>query len=205
MTADAPYFFLSYAHTDGRELGGRGDSNTDETVVEFYYLLCQHIRQMTNIGSHTAPGYLDVLVQPGVHWYEQLLSQLAHCRVFVPLFSQRYFGSSFCGKEWDAFLRRERTHAGGTPGLSAIVPVIWSDMTDVTLPKCADQIQYHHSDLGALYKEHGIYGLTYAEPIEYQRAAYTIARTIRTVARATSLPPCKLELFDDLQNIFEEP
>jgi hypothetical protein len=203
-TARAPYFFLSYAHTEGPESELRGDRDLDEEVTEFYHLLCRHIRHMTAITPETRPGYLDVRVEPGTHWEDELFAELARCRVFVPLFSPRYFESEFCGKEWEAFRRREQAHEDTSRRRSAIVPVIWTDISDLELPACASRLQYYDPQIGAAYKKRGIYGLMFDRPTDYRRAAFRITQSIIAVAKTTGLPPCDVSLFADLPNAFED-
>ena len=55
-------------------------------------------------------GFMDRENSLGTEWSPELISALARCRVFVPLYSRRYFESDNCGREWFAFARREVNH-----------------------------------------------------------------------------------------------
>ena len=104
---DRPYFFLSYARTPKRDRADREDP--DRWVYKLYKDLCSAILQMTDARPEEA-GFMDRENKIGTQWSPQLNSALARCRVFVPLYSRRYFESDNCGREWFAFARREITH-----------------------------------------------------------------------------------------------
>ena len=104
---DRPYFFLSYARTPKRDPSDRDDP--DRWVYKLYKDLCAEILQMTDARPEEA-GFMDRENRIGAQWSPELTSALARCRVFVPLYSRRYFESDNCGREWFAFARREITH-----------------------------------------------------------------------------------------------
>ena len=99
----APYFFLSYAHTPKNH---PKDKDPNVWVERFYRDLCAHVMQLTSLPAGVPAGFLDQQMQPGEGWQERLSQALASCRVFVPLYSPRYFHSEQCGKEWYAFSQR---------------------------------------------------------------------------------------------------
>jgi hypothetical protein len=200
--ARGPYFFLSHAHVEGREFGGSGDP--DQEVIDFFHLLCRHLRHLTDIPPESSPGYLDAVVRIGTTWHPHLLDALATCQVFVPLYSPRYFRSQWCGWEWDAFNRRERVHAEHWPyAFSAIVPVLWAPGR-LEIPPCAARLQYLDGRLGRGYKQNGLYGLRIEDEREFARVALRLTQTIVEVAEATRLRPCRPELFDEPKNAFVE-
>jgi hypothetical protein len=194
-----PYFFLSYAHTVS-EGGAGGDS--DREVVDFFHLLCKHLRQMTVIPPEASPGYVDSRMPVGTLWRPNLLDALATCRVFVPLYSPRYFTSTWCGREWGAFQLREAAHGDSGYAFPAIVPVLWTGSANLQPPECASGIQYTDSRLGDDYKEHGIYGLMIVDPSAYRRAAFLLATTIRDIAESTRLNPCDPAILERAENAF---
>ena len=98
-----PYFFLSYARTPRRDPGDKEDP--DRWVHKLYKDLCDAILQMTDALPEEA-GFMDRENRLGAEWSPELTTALAACRVFVPLYSRRYFESDNCGKEWFAFARR---------------------------------------------------------------------------------------------------
>jgi hypothetical protein len=83
--ANAPYFFLSYAHTPTKD---RDDS--DRWVYQLYNDLCKDIVAILMI-SPEAVGFMDRDMQRGPDWSRRICDALASCRVFVPLYSPRYF------------------------------------------------------------------------------------------------------------------
>src|ERR1700691_341412 len=132
---DRPYFFLSYARTPKRDPTDRDDP--DRWVYKLYKDLCAEILQMTDARPEEA-GFMDRENQIGALWSPELTSALPRCRVFVPLYSRRYFESDNCGREWFAFARREITHrARGRQMVDAIVPALWTRLDRERLPDVA--------------------------------------------------------------------
>jgi FxsC-like protein len=173
-----PYFFLSYARTPKRDPADRDDP--DRWVHKLYKDLCDAILQMTDVQPAEA-GFMDRENKLGAEWSPELMAALKTCRVFVPLYSRRYFESDNCGKEWFAFARREVTHrARGGERADAIVPALWTRLDRERIPGVAQSFQYDHSDLGERYCAEGFYGIMklrnyYAD---YQRAVYRLAERI---------------------------
>ena len=152
-----PYFFLSYARTPRRDPGDREDP--DRWVHKLYRDLCAEILQMTDAEPGEA-GFMDRENRLGTEWSPELVSALATCRVFVPLYSRRYFESDNCGREWFAFARREvNQHARRGEPVYAVVPALWSKMARDMIPEVAQHIQYDHIGLGQRYLAEGFYGI----------------------------------------------
>ncbi|MGW1355371.1 FxsC protein, partial [Streptomyces sp. NPDC002409] len=84
-----PYFFLSYAHTPGYG----GGTDPDMWVERLFKDLCDHVLAMTDLPAGAPAGFMDREIRSGEGWSERLGEVLATCRVFVPLFSPRYFAS----------------------------------------------------------------------------------------------------------------
>ncbi|EMF53615.1 hypothetical protein SBD_5159 [Streptomyces bottropensis ATCC 25435] len=142
-------------------------------------------------------------MEPGDYWESRLKHALATCRVFVPIYNSRYFRREWCGKEWDAFARRQRLRTGPYTG-NAIIPVLWVGEQHLTLPPVAAEVQYAHPDLGKDYVQSGLYGLKQAgRHAKYRSSVWSLAQMIVKVAQQTSLEPCDVELFSDLRNVFE--
>ena len=85
-----PYFFLSYARTPKRDPADRTDP--DRWVHKLYKDLCDEILQMTDAQPGEA-GFMDRENKLGAEWSPELMTALKSCRVFVPLYSRRYFES----------------------------------------------------------------------------------------------------------------
>jgi hypothetical protein len=193
-----PYFFLSHAHT--------GDRDTDAEVDRFFELICKHLRNLTTIHPDDSPGYLDRKVQIGRDWGAELWHAMSECGVFVPLICNRYFASEWCGWEWDAFQRREAAHREKADDVfSAIIPVLWSGVSERDLPACARALTYTDGRFGADYGQHGMYGLWHSgRKTTYRQAAYSIALTIRDAVEITRLRSCSPDLFENPKNAFED-
>jgi hypothetical protein len=173
-----PYFFLSYARTPRRDPADR--ENPDRWVHKLYKDLCDEILQMTDLAPAEA-GFMDVDNKLGAEWSPELMTALKNCRVFVPLYSRRYFESDNCGREWFAFARREVTHrARGGERIDAIVPALWTRLDRAKIPALAQSFQYAHPELGERYGADGFYGLMklHNHRADYKRAVHRLAERI---------------------------
>jgi FxsC-like protein len=152
-----PYFFLSYARTPKRDLADK--ENPDRWVQKLYKDLCNAILQMTDVQPAEA-GFMDMENKLGAEWSPELMNAIKNCRVFVPLYSRRYFESDNCGREWFAFARREVNHrARGGERVDAIVPALWTRLDRSKIPAIALRYQYAHPGLGERYCADGFYGI----------------------------------------------
>lgn len=176
-----PYFFLSYARTPAY---GGGGADPDMWVERLFRDLCGHVMAMTDLPAGAPAGVIDREIRSGEGWSERLGEALATCRVFVPLFSPRYFASETCGKEY-AFAQRaiHQRARSGQQG-EAIVPALWVPVPPGQLPGPAERLQFDHRDFGDRYVSDGLYGLIklrlFAE--DYERAVYELAKRIVSVA-----------------------
>ena len=126
-------------------------------------------------------GFMDRENKIGAAWSPELITSLARCRVFVPLYSRRYFESDNCGREWFAFARREITRrARGGQVVDAIVPAIWTTIYRDKLPDVAQAVQFDHNVLGERYCTEGFYGIMKLQNYraDYQRAVHRLAERI---------------------------
>jgi FxsC-like protein len=175
---DRPYFFLSYARTPKRDPSDRDDP--DRWVYKLYKDLCAEILQMTDARPEEA-GFMDRENKIGTEWSPELTANIAKCRVFVPLYSRRYFESDNCGREWFAFARREITRkARGGQVLDAIVPALWTRIDRDKLPYVAQAVQFDHNFLGERYCAEGFYGIMKLQNYRanYLRAVHRLAERI---------------------------
>ena len=173
-----PYFFLSYARTPKRDPSDKGDP--DRWVHKLYSDLCDEILQMTDARPEEA-GFMDRDNKLGAEWSPELIAALKACRVFVPLYSRRYFESDNCGREWFAFAQREVMHrAEGGEAVDAIVPALWHHLEREQIPEVAQSFQYDHADLGVRYCAEGFYGIMKLRNYraDYQRAVHRLAERI---------------------------
>jgi FxsC-like protein len=119
-----PLFFLSYARVPGIQAPGR---DPDRLVFEFHDELGHRVAERVGV----PPAAAGFVPRPGTS-PEQAVRALAGCRVFVPLYSQRYFTDPLCGRQWTAFTRR--TVRGAAP---PIVPVLWTPFPAASVPLAA--------------------------------------------------------------------
>ncbi|MFD8720928.1 TIR-like protein FxsC [Streptomyces sp. NPDC059629] len=182
--AAAPYFFLSYAHVPR---DGADQADPDFWVHRLFRDLCEHIRNMTTVPAGSA-GFMDRNMRTGQIWSNELAVSLVGCRVFVPLYSPRYFISPWCGKEWTTFaLRQTRYLVPEKQGLpSAVVPALWAPVPDHRLPECAQEIQYFGPEHNERYRRFGLYGLAKLSSFrsDYQKAVLHLASRIVEVGES---------------------
>ncbi|MER6155585.1 TIR-like protein FxsC [Streptomyces sp. NPDC001868] len=197
-----PYFFLSYAHTPSSGIGGDPDHWVHTLFKDLW----------TDILAHTAfegsdVGFMDREMRSG-DWQEQLSQNLARCRVFVPLYSPRYFSSENCGREWFAFTDRMRqARDSGAGDIPAIVPVLWTRVDLNALPESARSIQVERPAFGERYLAHGIYGLIKLKRLrdEYDETVFTLAQRIVQVAEQTPLPSSDPRPWETIPSAFRPP
>ncbi|MBF8186371.1 TIR domain-containing protein [Nonomuraea sp. K274] len=123
----------------------------------------------------------------GNQWPGEVSRALATCRVFVPLYSPRYFGSEHCGREWSAIQMRLAAHMSDPPPV--IMPVVWFPVGDDDLPECASRIQYSQDGLWSRNHSTGLYGLIKVQSRRdaYRKAILELARRIKAVAESSPL------------------
>ena len=199
-----PYFFLSYAHTPRHDQGDSADP--DLWVGELHRELCRHIMQLTKLPPGAKAGFMDRELQPGHDWPWGLAQALANCRVFVPLYSARYFSSAHCGKEWFAFTRRALNQSARVVDpVQAIVPAIWVPVEQRLVPRAAESIQVDYGGLES-YASHGFYGIMKLSRYrdDYQEAAYKLAKRIVEVAEGSPVRPGPAADYESLESAFGE-
>jgi FxsC-like protein len=196
-----PFFFLSYAHTPRRN---EGDSlDPDFWITELYRDICRRVRTLTDRHAREI-GFMDTDLRFG-EWSSDLSRALTSCRVFVPLFSRRYFDSAHCGKEWSAFAERARTETPrGDDGASRMIPALWRPVDESLLPERARNLRFEHAQFGELYAQLGFYQLMklsrYRE--EYEQAVYLLAKRIVEVAERTPVGAGLPARYDALDSAF---
>jgi FxsC-like protein len=177
-------------------------------VERLFRDLCGHVMAMTDLPAGAPAGFMDREIRSGEGWSERLGEVLATCRVFVPLFSPRYFASEMCGKEWYAFAQRAiYHHAKSNRPAEAIVPALWVPMPPEQLPGPAERLQFNHRAFGDRYVTDGLYGLIklriFAE--EYEAAVYELAKRIVSVADTIRLAPGSPVEFRQAPSAFGRP
>ena len=198
-----PYFFLSYAHTPGTGSSGH-DPNL--WVHRLYDDLCEAIMEITPHPEGVPVGFMDRGMHLGEGWVGRLSDALASCRVFVPLYSPRYFRSEPCGQEWRGFADREVIrHAGDHQ--TGIVPVWWVRVPRENLPDVAGGLQFNHSDFGTDYLNEGMLALSKLGYFResYELAVHRLAQRIVHVAESVEIAQGTITDFLTLPSAFEAP
>ncbi|MDX2873804.1 TIR-like protein FxsC [Streptomyces ipomoeae] len=197
-----PYFFLSYAHTPS---WGPGGGDPDHWVHVLFRDLCDHIMALTDLPAGAA-GFMDREMRSGDGWPDKLSENLALCRVFVPLFSPRYFTSEMCGREWYAFNERiVQAKSAGAGDVPAIVPALWTHVAFDQLPDSVRHIHIDHSSFGERYLTNGIYGLIKLNRFkdEYDETVLTLAQRIVRVAEESPLPSSRPRPYETTPSAFK--
>lgn len=151
--ATVPYFFLSYAHKS------RGDAQDEDEpdywIGEFFRDLCRSVAQQAGLPEGANPGFMDRDRRVGDDWPSGVVQALSACRVFVPLYSARYFADECCGQEWSYIARRAMCSAAQR---TMTVPAIWDPVAPENLPQAARTLRsrYHGS---RAYETFGLYGI----------------------------------------------
>jgi FxsC-like protein len=185
---DGPFFFLSYAHSHRQDALDPDDP--DQRIVRLFKDLCDHISDVTGRPASTV-GFMDRELQPGNEWPWRLSRNLATCRVFVPMYSRRYFQSEHCGKEWAAFRDRARNGSAQASGhVEAILPALWRPISYEALPEAASAIHFNPGELGQIYAEYGFHGIMKLARFsdEYQWVVFHLAERILQVAERAPDP-----------------
>ncbi|WP_416971207.1 TIR-like protein FxsC [Streptomyces sp. 4F14] len=178
--ANGPYFFLSYAHVP------RGESDRadpDLWVHRLFRDLCDVVLNLTTVPAGGA-GYMDRSMRAGQALSDELARSLAQCRVFVPLYSPRYFISPWCGREWTVFGRRP----GSLP--AAVVPALWAPVPERRLPACARDVPHPEHEHTERYREFGLYGLAKLRSFrsDYEKDVLKLAHRIVAAGESVAVP-----------------
>lgn len=203
VSDNRPYFFLSYAHTPP---WGPGGGDPDHWVQVLFTDLCDHIMALTDLPAGAPAGFMDREMRSGDGWPEKLSENLANCRVFVPLFSPRYFTSESCGREWFAFNERIlRARATGSGAVPTIVPALWTYIDYGQLPDSVRHIHVDHAQFGDRYAANGIYGLIKLNRLrdEYEETVLGLAQRIVRVAHESPLPSSRPRPYERTPSAFK--
>jgi FxsC-like protein len=193
-----PYFFLSHAHSRG--LAPTDEFRRNRLVKRFQENLREAVRDAARAGTG---GLIADMVESemplGDRWAERTSHGLARCRSFVALYSNEYFSTEHCGKEWQVFAGRVETDNVLRSGESrAIIPVLWQPVSDGAMPACARELPVAHLELGPTYSRYGLnYLLRHMSEHrdEYEAAVLSLAR--RIVNLAEHEPPVYVERMPD--------
>jgi len=197
MSSDvAPYFFLSYVHTPQQSW-----------VERLFVDLSNEVYERTTTGQPV--GFMDApQIMLGHNWRSTIDRALATCRVFVPLYSPRFFTSTECGVEWNAFEQRILAHRARNRGdPKPIVPALWAPVEIRHLPEVARRIQITHSAFGSEYAKEGFYTLIKNARYHdaYTSAVDALATHIIRAAEENPLAPLPAGMQTPRLNAFDLP
>ncbi|MEV6348786.1 toll/interleukin-1 receptor domain-containing protein [Actinoplanes sp. NPDC051851] len=186
-----PVFFVSYARPPGRPPGEGGrltDPMTDHR--DFFADLKSCVNQLLPIPAGHPVGFMDTGLEAGARWTDELLLNLAGCRVFIALLSARYVQlSAWCPMEWDYFARRSVRSKPNTlarPNATAIIPVLWAPVA-APMPPMVARIQRFTPPLVVdpqhrlMYESEGVLGMQQLDRSAYTALVWTLAREVQNV------------------------
>jgi hypothetical protein len=200
-TREAPYFLISYPHT---EHNGKGcERDPDDWVVKFYQDLCRKVADLAAVAAGARAGVLDRARWLENDWLTSLPEALATCRVLVPLYSPRYVQSAVCGKEWYAFAGWPPSQGAQGTDAPAIVPVMWTPMPSDSIHEKARSVPIEFGGIES-YARFGLDGIIKLRKYraDYDGVVRLVAQRIVAKARRFSAGPCPLADFDWLLNPF---
>jgi hypothetical protein len=192
---EGSYFFLSYA-TSGP---GRVEADeVDPLISHFFDDLCAAIQDQVRSAAGSLIGFFDRQLPTGGDLKGEVSSALRSSQVLVPLYSPRYFATSWSMREQEVFRRRLETAATTSPERH-LLPVIWTPFPSWDRPDEAVRAlrsgppdpDYQENGLRALHKLPTYHAA-------YQRVVGWLADRIVTVARENPLSPSAAPSLDDV-------
>ncbi|MER7047076.1 FxsC protein [Streptomyces jumonjinensis] len=172
-----PLFFLSYARIPGDRRSG---PDPDRLVFDFYMRLRNRVAAYAGVSGPDA-GFVEL---PGTTG-EEVAEALSRCRVFVPLYSKRYFTDPQCGRQWTSVTR------GAAPAAAPrIVPVLWTPYPATSVPQAVQEtpaVPESAADGEDGYATMGLHQLLDLEEGQAQQVVEWLAR--RIVATAAGARP----------------
>jgi len=183
-------FFLSYSRRDAKEQGQKENAWFTRFRENLVRDVAREAKLPDNVPEDQVGFYDRQGIDLGNPWRTALLDALQQSRVLICLYSQNYFLSEYCGKEFEVFLRRQAQNP--TFGVR-IIPVLWDAPRKLPepLPHCVAEAQFTHKSLGDVYAEKGVlHLLRMAMNHEYQKFLEAVAEKIAR-AGETILPPAR--------------
>jgi hypothetical protein len=193
------FFFFSYARQDLRgdlpedredqwqDL--RKDLRKNPYLERFFYDLVEAVKSESGQTQVSFRGLDDIRLSD--RWQDHLARALQTAGVLVALYSARYFGRPYCGKEIQVFLDRRRSMGGGD--IEKIAPVLWSSKKSLLRyqlpPSTLAHIQYEQRDYPTEYHTLGLQGMMTSRRGPYRRFVQALAQRIIELAEEDPLPP----------------
>jgi FxsC-like protein len=196
----APYFFLSYAHSD--PLAGNPREDPDQLVGTFFSDLTDAVKRHSSQPPEFEPGFYDQAIPKGSNWKQFLSSILGAAQVIVPLYSPGYLARSRPGRELACFRRRAEL-AGQTNPAGRFVPVLWTPLPGTQDPPgLKEALELDGGEPG--YAENGLRALLKIKSYRasYQAVVDLLARRIVTLAEGAPIGPSEVPDIDQVKSEF---
>jgi hypothetical protein len=184
------YFFTSYARRDDRRL-------VQQFHERFQAELERKVRRSVN-----CTGFLDRLsMEGGAHWRVELRRALQSSPIMLALWSDDYFDSRWCGREFAVFTERvRRVTKPGEPPPACILPLRWLRLQD-EIPRSASGLQIMSMDLGKNYDEMPLVDLMRQHPRIFQKYLIKLVDRVMSVTKAP-LPSLDEKTAEQIQPAF---
>jgi hypothetical protein len=193
-----PVFFLSYPRpTSKRAIGG--PRTPDRRVVRFFDDLSENVSELVGLPTGATPGFIDRSMNGGEDWDDEIAWAAGTCQVFVALLSANFFRSSWCGREWEIFSRRQvqPRSRGGRRTQTAILPVLWTPLSsDQKIPEEVDRVQrfslagLHDPKVETRFLENGVFGLLQTrDRTAYGCVVWQLAQRIHEIHESCHVVP----------------
>jgi FxsC-like protein len=202
-----PSFFLSYAHAPTTNPADQSDP--DYWVRRFHENLCSEIERLAKLPRGRETVFIDSRLRLGQHWPHELARRLAHCAVFLPLYTTRYFRRPDCGREWQIIRQREAMHISSSDNSpDFVIPVLWQPVRSDDMPLWVRSIQHNDHSLSPAYQAKGLESLLrlHNYQADYVKAVHAIAKRILEVSRGPEQlrPLHEIPRFQSLPDAFAE-
>lgn len=196
----APYFFLSYAHSD--PLAGYPQPNPDHLVKKFFKDLTEAVKSHSSRRASLVSGFFDQEVPAGSDLKKLLTDALSTAQVFVPLYSAGYLMKSWPGRELACFKQRVKD-AGLANPVRRFVPVLWTPVPPAqdppglreALSQAVAEPDYTENGLRMLLKI-GSYHDAYAAIVN------ALARQIVELAESAPIAAAEVPDIDEVKSEF---
>ena len=146
-------FFLSYTR-----------SNYDRFMQEFFEDLSTEVGVRRKTRSNDPIGFFDEKrLERGDDWEARIVQALQHSKVLVCLYSDAYFESVYCGKEWHVFHKRRDLHVRRLQAIGQqsidmppiIKPIRWLPFTR-NLADPVGKVHYDYGEHNGVYNTQGL-------------------------------------------------
>jgi TIR domain len=155
------------------------------------------------------PGFMDMHLESGVRWRDELLEKVDTCQVFVALLTASYvLTSRWCAMEWDLFMKRSATRKDdGSPRKTPpVIPVLWAPIAAGLPAEIAEVERFIPSglpsDVQIRYRDNGIFGLYRTDRGAYDAVVWSLAMEISRLHHKYTVEPSKIRDTAGLREAF---